>query len=93
MNEKVNINPLENELPSNYADRLGIYYAKQVTQKHKKDNGQFFTPLVRESFRVLKIFSLCKFANQSLGRQWKMKQEKLSNSYTTRIDQVITIMV
>lgn len=45
MNEKVNINPLENELPSNYADRLGIYYAKQVTQKHKKDNGQFFTPI------------------------------------------------
>ena len=32
-----------------------------------------------------------KFANQSLGRQWKMKQEKLSKSYTTRIDEIITI--
>lgn len=34
-----------------------------------------------------------KFANQSLGRQWKMKQEKLSKSYTTRIDEIITIKV
>ena len=32
-----------------------------------------------------------KFANQSLGRQWKMKQEKLSKSFTTRIDEIITI--
>ena len=34
-----------------------------------------------------------KFASQSLGRQWKMKQEKLSKSYTTRIDEVITIKI
>jgi DNA polymerase V len=32
-----------------------------------------------------------KFANQSLGRQWKMKQEKLSSCYTTRIKEIITI--
>uniref|UniRef100_UPI00404ADC76 Y-family DNA polymerase n=1 Tax=Flavobacterium sp. TaxID=239 RepID=UPI00404ADC76 len=32
-----------------------------------------------------------KFANQSPGRQWKMKQEKLSKSYTTRLSEVITI--
>jgi DNA polymerase V len=32
-----------------------------------------------------------KFGNQSLGRQWKMKQEKLSKSYTTRLNEVITI--
>jgi DNA polymerase V len=34
-----------------------------------------------------------KFANQSLGRQWKMKQEKLSKSYTTRLNEVITINI
>lgn len=34
-----------------------------------------------------------KFANQSLGRQWKMKQEKLSKSYTTSIDEIITVKV
>lgn len=34
-----------------------------------------------------------KFANQSLGRQWKMKQEKLSKSYTTRIDEILTINI
>ena len=34
-----------------------------------------------------------KFANQSLGRQWKMKQEKLSKSFTTRIDEIITIKI
>uniref|UniRef100_UPI00404B2A51 DUF4113 domain-containing protein n=1 Tax=Flavobacterium sp. TaxID=239 RepID=UPI00404B2A51 len=32
-----------------------------------------------------------KFGNQSPGRQWKMKQEKLSKSYTTRLNEVITI--
>jgi DNA polymerase V len=32
-----------------------------------------------------------KFATQSLGRQWKMKQEKLSPSYTTRLNDIITI--
>lgn len=34
-----------------------------------------------------------KFATQSLGRQWKMKQEKLSPCYTTKIGDVITISV
>lgn len=34
-----------------------------------------------------------KFANQSLGRQWKMKQEKLSKRFTTKIDEVITIKI
>jgi DNA polymerase V len=32
-----------------------------------------------------------KFANQSLGRQWKMRQEKLSPCYTTQIEHVISI--
>jgi len=34
-----------------------------------------------------------KFATQSTGRQWKMKQEKLSKSFTTRIDEIITIQL
>lgn len=32
-----------------------------------------------------------KFGTQSLGRQWKMRQEKLSPSFTTRIKDIITI--
>lgn len=32
-----------------------------------------------------------KFASQSLGRQWKMKQEKLSPRYTTNINEVIEV--
>jgi adenine-specific DNA-methyltransferase len=40
----INIEPFNQELPSEFADRLGIYYTQQVTTKHKKDNGQFFTP-------------------------------------------------
>lgn len=44
MDNRLFIEPFERELPSNYADRLGIYYTQQVTIKHKKDNGQFFTP-------------------------------------------------
>jgi DNA polymerase V len=32
-----------------------------------------------------------RFATQSLGRQWKMKQEKLSKCYTTKVDEIISI--
>jgi len=44
MTNNINIEPFNQELPSKFADRLGIYYTQQVTTKHKKDNGQFFTP-------------------------------------------------
>lgn len=44
MINKLDIEPTINERPSDYADRLGIYYTQKVTTKHKKDNGQFFTP-------------------------------------------------
>jgi len=44
MTNNINIEPFNQELPSEFADRLGIYYTQQVTTKHKKDNGQFFTP-------------------------------------------------
>ncbi len=30
-------------------------------------------------------------ASQDLGRRWKMKQERLSNRFTTRIDEIITV--
>jgi len=39
------LSPLSNELPSEFADRLGEQYTKTVTQLHKKAKGQFFTPL------------------------------------------------
>lgn len=41
----IDIKPLTNELPSHFADRVGQFYAKTVTTQHKKDNGQFFTPI------------------------------------------------
>jgi adenine-specific DNA-methyltransferase len=44
MISNIDIEPLNQELPSEFADRLGVYYTQQVTTKHKKDNGQFFTP-------------------------------------------------
>jgi len=34
-----------------------------------------------------------KLAGQDLGRTWKMRQERLSPRYTTRLDEVITIKV
>lgn len=40
-----NITPWENEKPSEYADRLGAFYSKKVTSEHKKNLGQYFTPL------------------------------------------------
>ncbi|MCK9411582.1 MAG: N-6 DNA methylase [Prolixibacteraceae bacterium] len=40
----INIQPLNDELPSHFADRIGQVYANTVTIQHKKENGQFFTP-------------------------------------------------
>ncbi len=44
MFENKQIPPLENELPSAYADRMGILYSQRVKLQHKKTRGQFFTP-------------------------------------------------
>ncbi len=44
------IQPNNHELPSSYADRLGELYNTTVTQQHKKENGQFFTPVDIASF-------------------------------------------
>jgi adenine-specific DNA-methyltransferase len=40
----IDVKPLPDELPSNFADRIGQLYANTVTPKHKKEKGQFFTP-------------------------------------------------
>lgn len=42
---------------------------------------------MNKSYGVNKI----KFATQSTGRQWKMKQEKLSNCFTTKFKEIIHI--
>lgn len=42
--------PLPKEAPSAYSERLGIYYASTVTNSHKKDIGQFFTPIEIAAF-------------------------------------------
>ena len=34
----------ENELPVDYADRIGLLYSAFVSQNHKKNKGQFLTP-------------------------------------------------
>lgn len=39
------ITPELNESPTRYADRLGIAYKNTVTEEHKKNAGQFFTPV------------------------------------------------
>ena len=38
------IAPFKDELPVDYADRLGLSYSAFVTQTHKKIKGQFLTP-------------------------------------------------
>lgn len=44
MSNTIDIQSFDQELPSDFADRLGIVYTKQVTSEHKKKKGQFFTP-------------------------------------------------
>lgn len=36
--------------PSEFADELGILYSNSVTPEHKKNNGQFFTPIEISEF-------------------------------------------
>lgn len=48
--EKNIVKPFENELPSAYADRLGVQYSSIVSNVHKKDIGQFFTPRIIAKF-------------------------------------------
>lgn len=45
MENKASIQPIEQELPSHFADRLGVVYASSISLQHKKENGQFFTPV------------------------------------------------
>lgn len=61
MTEILNIRPLNDELPSHFADRLGQVYAKTVTNQHKKDKGQFFTPIEIAHF-------MAGFAKQTNGK-------------------------
>jgi len=37
--------PLLNERPTEYADRVGRWYASSVTEPHKKKYGQYLTPI------------------------------------------------
>ena len=45
MNTVMVLKPLDNEMPSEFAERLGQLYAKTVSSLHKKQNGQYFTPI------------------------------------------------
>lgn len=48
--EITNLNAYPDESPSKYADRLGIYYTSKVSEEHKKELGQFFTPISISQF-------------------------------------------
>lgn len=57
------VNPYENELPTNYADRIGRLYTDTVTTTFKKSNGQF-----------LCIVSIAYF----MGKQISMNKDSIS---------------
>lgn len=44
MKRNEEILPFADELPVDFADRLGLSYSESVTQNHKKKKGQFLTP-------------------------------------------------
>ncbi len=47
---ELEIDPIPFIQPVNYADQLGEEYSKLVTDSHKKDLGQYFTPAAIASF-------------------------------------------
>ncbi|MDQ6757065.1 MAG: Eco57I restriction-modification methylase domain-containing protein [Bacteroidota bacterium] len=48
--QQISLIPIINERPSHYAERLSKYYASKTNQFHKKNLGQFFTPLLLSNF-------------------------------------------
>lgn len=50
------LNPFENEMPADYAARLGVVYSKAASKEHKKEKGQFFTPNEIASFMADQAF-------------------------------------
>lgn len=58
---KINIEPFLEEFPSEYADRLGVFYSKTVTEEYKKEVGQYFTPLEVARF-------MSKYSNETTDR-------------------------
>ena len=53
---------IQKELPSQFADQLGVEYASSIDQSHKKRNGQFFTPVEIAAFMA----SLSEFDRNSV---------------------------
>lgn len=45
MRETLELIPIENELPTHFAERVGLYFASLTEQTAKKAKGQFFTPI------------------------------------------------
>ena len=45
MKKNIERSPLPGELPSHFADRLGVYYSPLHSVERKKGLGQYFTPL------------------------------------------------
>jgi DNA polymerase V len=60
----------------------------------KKPNPKHI-PIMKIVDRMNRVYgnNKIKFGSQSLGRQWKMKQEKLSPRYSTNLNEIITINV
>lgn len=52
MDNSIAIPNIASELPSRVAERLGLAYASSVSSQHKKENGQFFTPIGIAEFMV-----------------------------------------
>jgi superfamily II DNA or RNA helicase len=66
-------------------NELGL---QMMTEGYKTATfNSFFGLDLTDTERTNKV----KFASQSLGRQWKMRQEKLSPRYTTSLSEIIQI--
>lgn len=52
MSKIIHIEPFKQELPSEFADRLGVYYTQQVTTTHKKVNGQLVSGTTQQKLTV-----------------------------------------
>jgi DNA polymerase V len=72
-------------LTPNYETQLSLFTSSNP--KHHPLMG--VVDRLNKSYGTNKV----KFGNQSLGRQWKMKQEKLSPRFSTNINEIISVKV
>jgi adenine-specific DNA-methyltransferase len=63
VNQLGTLRPFEEELPSQYSERVGMLYTEYTSLSYKRENGQFCTPLTISDFMAAQFLPVSKVLN------------------------------